>query len=456
MTMNSYAGFRRAGVLLSVLALLSASLVLASSAGAQQGGAWVRSAPRVVGGLPSPGYTSNLGPAGGTVELVIQTNGADDPGLAVFDLTFEAPPTVMTPAQTEALTVSVSVTSLVYEGGVTSRVSPLALLGTGDLNFTPFVFVDYSCTFGVCSQGTASTGSANLSLGSGSTDGQVKTFKYTVHNCGAACDIEWDYVWDADGGSNPGPGPGSTLTCRGRTVTIGPDARDSSGNIIGTSGPDVILGTDLADFIDGRGGDDVICARGGDDTVKGGGGRDRIYGGAGWDTLRGGKKRDRIWGGSGRDLIYGGSGNDILKGGPDDDTIFGGTGSDRVVGQGGRDLLIGHGDPRRLGRFWTNGKENGRNSPDGGDTLIGGSGWDVLFGGRGEDTLWGKGGRDRLGGGRGNDTLYGGSNVDTLRGGANDDVLRGGKGLDNLRGGKGRDGCDNRGNRRRTGCEYGF
>lgn len=134
-------------VVAGVVALLTASAALA---GTQQAGHWVRGDARLVGGTTA-NYTPSLGPTGGTVALRVQTNAADNPGQAVLNVAWEPPPSVMTPSDTEALQVSLDVSSLVYEGNFSSRFSATAYRGTTYLNWATFPFVDMSCTSGTCS-----------------------------------------------------------------------------------------------------------------------------------------------------------------------------------------------------------------------------------------------------------------------------------------------------------------
>lgn len=168
---------------------------------AQEAGRWVRGDARVVGGT-SGNYTSNLGPSGGTVAVVVQTNAGDAPGQALFEVAWEPPPSVMTPSQTEVLEVAVAVASLEYEGGLSLRLSPTVYLGDTRLRLDPFVFVDMSCTSGACSTTPSSVGRVDFSLGAGSRDGEVQTIQYAIHNC-SACVVEWDYTWTSGAsGSN--------------------------------------------------------------------------------------------------------------------------------------------------------------------------------------------------------------------------------------------------------------
>ena len=108
---------------------------------------------------------------------------------------------------------------------------------------------------------------------------------------------------------------------------------------------------------------------------------------------------------------YGSSGDDQLNGSGQ---------HDQIDGLGGNDTLSGGG---------------------GGDKLGGGDGRDVLTGGKGTDRLWGQAGDDVLKGGGGRDRLYGGTGQDILSGGRGRDELTGGAGRDVFifGGGHGRD-----------------
>ncbi|MCP3974290.1 MAG: calcium-binding protein [bacterium] len=446
---------RRLHLLTSAFVLVAALVAVSSPAEAQVG-IWVRDDARIIGGTTT-GYTSYLGPAGGNVERVVHTNAGDDPGLAVYDIAWDQPPLTVNPGATKKVGISLDVSSIDYEGTFGSRLSATGYVDNTYQSWTNGVFphVDMSCSGGSCTTDPAgaSAGSIDLSLGTGTTDGQIKTFQWSILNCGDACAVEWDYIWDSDGSG------GGNTHCDGLRVTIGPDDRTADGNLIGTSLDDVIVGTDDLDFIDGKGGDDVICGLGGGDIIKGGGGDDRIFGGKGADTIRGeggrdtiegnkgndkllgGTKKDTIKGGSGDDRIEGNSGNDILKGGDGHDKIFGGTGGDRIEGGAHSDLLYGYG-------IHGNGSV-----PDGGDTMYGGSGNDFMWGGKGEDTMRGESGQDYMLGHGGDDRIYGGGNGDDLYGNAGDDKLWGGSGLNGLDGGGGHDGCINAGDFIRS-CEY--
>jgi hypothetical protein len=77
----------------------------------------------------------------------------------------------------------------------------------------------------------------------------------------------------------PRPGPAPVGRCLGWAPTI-----EGSGEIDGTSGPDIILGSEGPDTIRGHDGGDRLCGSGGDDLLIGGLEEDLLDGGAGADT----------------------------------------------------------------------------------------------------------------------------------------------------------------------------
>ncbi|WP_448562972.1 CAP domain-containing protein [Trichothermofontia sp.] len=145
-----------------------------------------------------------------------------------------------------------------------------------------------------------------------------------------------------DGGTND-PGAGD------------PGSGNTSGNIVGTEGNDVLTGSN---------GNDTLSGRGGNDFLHGRQGNDQLFGEAGNDTLRGGKGSDRVDGGDGNDSLYGDRDNDTVIGGNGDDLLYGGKDNDLLLGEAGNDTLVGD-----LGQ----------------DTLIGGPGSDVYV--LGSDTF---------------------------------------------------------------------
>ena len=102
-------------------------------------------------------------------------------------------------------------------------------------------------------------------------------------------------------------------------------------DLVGTTGPDLLIGADAGDRLRGLAGDDRLEGLGGRDVISGGPGADVILGGDGADFLMGGPGDDRIEGGAGADVISGGSGNDRIDGGPGNDTLRGGPGADVFV-----------------------------------------------------------------------------------------------------------------------------
>lgn len=147
---------------------------------------------------------------------------------------------------------------------------------------------------------------------------------------------------DGGGGTND-PGAGD------------PGSGNTSGNIVGTEGNDVLTGSN---------GNDTLSGRGGNDFLHGRQGNDQLFGEAGNDTLRGGKGIDRVDGGDGNDAVYGDRDNDTVIGGNGDDLLYGGKDNDSLLGEAGNDTLAGD-----LGQ----------------DTLIGGPGMDTYI--LGSDTF---------------------------------------------------------------------
>jgi Ca2+-binding RTX toxin-like protein len=91
-------------------------------------------------------------------------------------------------------------------------------------------------------------------------------------------------------------------------------------NVVGTTGPDILVGSPFADVISTLGGKDTVKAGGGNDIVCGGtgkdklfgqGGRDKLLGQGGKDVLNGGKKKDLLKGGGGRDSCRAGKGDKL-------------------------------------------------------------------------------------------------------------------------------------------------
>ena len=103
-----------------------------------------------------------------------------------------------------------------------------------------------------------------------------------------------------------------------------PDFGAMIGNLVGTSGSDIMFGKDGADVLRGKEGDDILDGGNNDDVLFGDGGNDELFGSLGDDQMYGGNEddvldglfgNDYLLGGNGKDELYGGQGNDVLKGG---------------------------------------------------------------------------------------------------------------------------------------------
>ncbi|QIG42909.1 calcium-binding protein [Nocardioides anomalus] len=185
-------------------------------------------------------------------------------------------------------------------------------------------------------------------------------------------------------------------TCDGRAATI-----SGAGDLVGTSGADVIVATDKTATVRAGGGDDVVC---GSLHVFGGRGADRILfdghvtwrdtiyieAGAGDDLIRFDGDQESPAAGT-REGIYAGSGDDTVIGSDGMLWFFGGPGDDRLVARGGGDLMDGG---------------------PGDDLLLGGPGQEIAAGGTGNDVLRGRGAQDELAGGPGRDEAWGGGDTD--------------------------------------------
>ena len=110
--------------------------------------------------------------------------------------------------------------------------------------------------------------------------------------------------------------------------------------------PTRFWGADTSEEISGTIGDDVIFARDGDDRVGGSHGNDLLRGGDGNDTLDGGRGADTIYGDLGNDRLSGGVAADRLDGGFGRDTLDGGPGNDTLSGGAGQDVFL-HADADR-------------------------------------------------------------------------------------------------------------
>ncbi len=198
----------------------------------------------------------------------------------------------------------------------------------------------------------------------------------------------------------------------------------TSGQVDGGLGNDLLQGGLHEDNLAGGDGDDTVSGGGGNDSLSGDGGADRMRGQDGHDSITGGALVDSLWGGTGDDTVRGDGGSDMLFGEAGDDLVDGGNGRDKVYGGAGDDTVIGGGSDDLL------------SGGSGDDSLRGGSNNDTLKGGSGDDTLEGGTGQDQVQGGSGDDLLLGEEDADILRGGRGADTLNGGAGADTLSGGQ--------------------
>ena len=117
-----------------------------------------------------------------------------------------------------------------------------------------------------------------------------------------------------------------------------------SGEIFGTSNPDILVGDDGTNLIiagnEGNDEGDVINSGGGNDLVFGEAGNDVLNGEAGNDLLNGGADSDVLNGDGGADTLLGESGNDVISGGKGDDLLLGRDGNDALFGDGGHDTFV--------------------------------------------------------------------------------------------------------------------
>lgn len=127
-----------------------------------------------------------------------------------------------------------------------------------------------------------------------------------------------------------------SMSGRSATMVAVPD-----GQLIGTTGPDLLVGSDGGELLNGRRGRDTVCGGAGDDVLIGGVGEDALHGGSGNDELRGGPNPDFLEGGSGRDTIFGGAGPDVLRGERGRDALYGGAADDVLRGGPSRDICFG-------------------------------------------------------------------------------------------------------------------
>jgi hypothetical protein len=197
----------------------------------------------------------------------------------------------------------------------------------------------------------------------------------------------------------------AAVYCDGHRATIVVGAQ-SSRNVSGTSGNDVIAVTTGIHQVFGGAGNDIMCADSLGSILVGGPGNDVLIGAAGADRLDGGNGNDTLLGGAGADTLIGGAGTDTVSY------------ADHKTGVTAR--LDGRAD---------SGWPNERDLVDPSlENIIGGPGNDTLAGDAAANTLIGGNGNDRLLGGTGNDLLKGQNGNDALSGQGGDDTLEGGSG----------------------------
>ncbi|SCA55257.1 hypothetical protein MTBPR1_10504 [Candidatus Terasakiella magnetica] len=97
-----------------------------------------------------------------------------------------------------------------------------------------------------------------------------------------------------------------------------------------TGTPGEVTGTDSSDNLSGGGGVDLVNAGDGDDVIFTHNGNDIINAGGGADTVWAGNGQDTITGGEGADVLYGENGKDVIVLSNGDVTIDGGTSSDTI------------------------------------------------------------------------------------------------------------------------------
>jgi Ca2+-binding RTX toxin-like protein len=243
---------------------------------------------------------------------------------------------------------------------------------------------------------------------------------------------------------------------------------NSTTNLSGGRGNDIIYGLD---------GNDALYGNLGNDTLHGGEGNDALQGGDGDDILYGGEGNDTLQGGAGNDILDGGAGNDALNGGAGVDTyLFGfGCNVDTVSESNNSNILkfgsdvdfdniriekvsnsmkvhlyddsaILTGDNISISNQFTAlyidsfvfenehslvaNKIYATQGTASADTITGNSSDNLIFGALGNDNISGGDGNDALIGGFGDDIISGGNGSDFIHGGAGADTLTGGAGSD--------------------------
>ena len=260
-------------------------------------------------------------------------------------------------------------------------------------------------------------------------------------------------------------------------VQVSTDTLLSIENVIGTSGPDILVGNEQSNILDGRGGNDTLDGGFGDDTLIGGAGtntasflshdagtiplgeQDVISLGlngadgaftrsefsrtglqtAEIDVLRGienitGSNRSETINGNEQDNVLDGrGGNDTLDGGLGNDTLIGGTENDTAAYFSHDNLqsLLGEQDVISLGLNLADGNYTRsqlvatplqpihvqiveQDVLRGIENVTGSNRSETIIGNEQDNVLDGRGGSDLLDGGLGNDTLIGGDGIDTV------------------------------------------
>jgi Ca2+-binding RTX toxin-like protein len=142
-------------------------------------------------------------------------------------------------------------------------------------------------------------------------------------------------------------------------------------------------GTRQADFLRGNSNSQAISANNGDDTVWAFGGNDTVSGGNGVDILHGGSGNDTLNGDNGDDVLFGDLGNDILSGGRGADyfvfnnTNFG-SGTDTITDFANADRILTTSELASTGGVVDFGADHDLDLFDGGSVTINGGAVDHL------------------------------------------------------------------------------
>ncbi|MGI9657936.1 MAG: hypothetical protein ACR2OD_03425 [Gaiellaceae bacterium] len=215
--MSGYRGWKLLALLTTVAIAATGLVTSAASAGGQQNGVWVRSDARVVGGTPTfDEFDPQFGSTGGIVNYNIAANPATSTAAGSLQATViwgNDLPATITADQQVPLTASVLFTSVNYDGDLSLTIQALAYLGTTYVGLGGEQRV--SCTSGVsCTLQDPRAFDLSFSLGAGTQDGETRVLRWSIQNCGAACDVEWTYTWDADGSAG-----GGTSSCSARATS---------------------------------------------------------------------------------------------------------------------------------------------------------------------------------------------------------------------------------------------